>query len=411
VLGSAWLFITIVLIIFAAILRQPTLLIVAVIFFLTSGIARLWSRYSLQRVEYQRKVSSKRVFFGESITLDISVTNRKFLPLPWLHIEEEIPEELTLLKGKTFASARPDRSVLSNFLSIGWYHRMTRRYPIKCSKRGIYFFGPTTIKSGDPFGFFRTQTTLESQDQLIVYPRILALEELGIPSRHPFGDLRVRRHLFEDPVLVMTTRDYVNGDPLKHIHWKATARSQNIQSRVFEHTTSVDLALFLDTRTVADAYYWSLISPDFLETGVLAATAISSHAVKNDFKVGLYSNEYYFYSDRLIRLPPSNHPDQLKHILEALAQVKGFPALSMEKLLSKETRNLTWETTIVLITAVPTEGVISTLKRLKQAGRRVALVTIGRRAPDVKIEGLLTYQVSEEVYSRQMEALSLRQEN
>jgi uncharacterized protein (DUF58 family) len=411
VLGNAWLVITIFLIVFAAILRQPTLLIVAVIFFLTSGIARLWSRYSLQRIEYKRQVSSGRVFFGENITLDITVTNRKFLPLPWLHIEEEIPEELILLKGKTFSSAKADRSVLSNFLSIGWYHRMTRRYPFKCARRGIFFFGPTTIKSGDPFGFFRNQTTLESQDQLIVYPRILALEELGIPSRHPFGDLRVRRHLFEDPVLVMTTRDYVTGDPLKHIHWKATARSQNIQSRVFEHTTTVDMALFLDTRTVADAFYWSLISPDFLETGVLTATAISSHAVKNDYKVGLYANEYYHYSDRLIRLPPSNHPDQLKSILEALAQVKGFPAMTMEKLLSKETRNLTWETTIVLITAVPTEGLLYTLKRLQRAGRRVALVKIGKQAPAIKIEGLLTYQVSEEVYSRQMEAISLRQGN
>jgi len=409
VLGNAWLFITFILIVFAAILRQPTLLIVAVIFFLTSGIARLWSRYSLQRVEYKRLLSSSRVFFGENITVDITVTNRKFLPLPWLHIEEEIPEELTLLKGKTFSSAKPDRSILSNFLSISWYHRMTRRYPFKCARRGIFFFGPTIIKSGDPFGFFRSETTLENQDRLIVYPRILTLEELGIPSRHPFGDLRVRRHLFEDPVLVMTTRDYVTGDPRKHIPWKATARSQNIQSRVFEHTTSIDLALFLDARTVADTYYWSLISPEFLETGVLTATAISSHAVKNDYKVGLYANEYYYYSDRLIRLPPSNHPDQLKSILEALAQVRGFPALSMEKLLSMETRNLTWETTIVLITAVPTEGIVFALKRLQRAGRRVALVTIGKQKLAVKNEGLLTYQVSEEVFRKQMEAISLRQ--
>ena len=279
------------------------------------------------------------------------------------------------------------------------------------ARTGLFFFGPTNIKSGDPFGFFRNQTTLEDQDQLIVYPRILASGRTGYtlsPSVRRFAGAAppVRR-----PGAGHDHRDYVSGDPLKHIHWKATARSQNIQSRVFEHTTSVDLALFLDTRTVADTFYWSLISPDFLETGVLTATAIAAYAVKNDYKVGLYANEYYYYSDRLMRLPPSNHPDQLKSILEALAQVKGFPAMTMEKLLSKETRNLTWETTIVLITAVPTEGLLYTLKRLQRAGRRVALVKIGKQAPAIKIEGLLTYQVSEEVYSRQMEAISLRQGN
>jgi uncharacterized protein (DUF58 family) len=247
-------------------------------------------------------------------------------------------------------------------------------------KRGLFLFGPVNIKTGDPFGFFHTDIVLEEQNQLLVYPRILPLEELGIPSRHPFGDLLVRRHWFEDPVQVMTTRDYVSGDPLKNIHWKATARLQQMQSRVFERTTSVDMALFLDTRTVADTFYWSLISPDFLETAVLTATSIAAHAAKNDYKVGFYANEYYYYSDRLMKLPPSNHPDQLKEILEALAQVKGMPALKVEKLLSNETRNLSWESTIVLITAVPTEEVTGTLKYLQRAGRRVALVIIGNRS-------------------------------
>ncbi len=386
------------------------LLVVAAIFFISSGVARLWSRYSLLRLDYDRHLSTNRVFFGESVTFDMRITNRKFLPLPWLRIEEEIPEEVTLLKGKSQASAKPSRSILSSFLSLGGYHRLTRRYPIQCSKRGIFFFGPTTILGGDPFGFFRTDLTLEQTDQLLVYPRILPLDALGIPSRHPFGDIRVKKHLFQDPVQVMTTRDYVNGDPLKHIHWKATARLQQMQSRVFERTTSMDFALFLDTRTVSDSYYWSLISPDFLETAILAAASIASYSINNDYNVGFYANEYYWYSDRLIKLPPSSHPDQLKKILEALAQVKGLSTINAEQMLNKEARNLSWEATIVLITAVPTEGLISTLKHLYKAGRRVALVTIGGNFPAGNMDGLLIYQVSEDLYRKQMDSLSLRQD-
>jgi uncharacterized protein (DUF58 family) len=410
-LGSAWLIITVVLVIAAAITRQSLLLVVAVIFFLSSGIARLWSRYALQRLEYKRHLSSNQVFFGESITLDLSISNLKFLPLPWLRIEEEIPEDLTLLKGKTQASYKPGRVVISNFISLSWYHRLTRRFPVQCLKRGIYEFGPTAIHSGDPFGFFHTETTVEQTDQLLVYPRILPLEELGIPSRHPFGDLRVRRHLFEDPILVMTTRDYAAGDPLKHIHWKASARSQTMQSRVFEHTTSVDLAVFLDTRTVSDTIYWSLISPDFLETAVLTATSISADAIKKDFGVGFYSNEYYWYSDRLMKLPPSNHPDQLKNILRALAQVRGLPAMPAEQMLNREMRNLAWETTVLVITAVPTEGLLAVLKRFQQAGRKVALVQIGGGSSSIKSGGLLTYHVSEDLYRKKLESLSLRQDS
>jgi len=409
-LGSAWLFITVLLVIVAVILKQPSLLIVAAIFFLTSGIARLWSKFALQRVDYSRKLSASRVFFGETIMFDISVTNAKLLPLPWLHIEEEVPEEVTFLKGRTQVSSKPTRAILSNFLSIGWYHRIIRHYPVQCLRRGLFFFGPTELNSGDPFGFFRVSKTVEKQDQLLVYPLIISLEELGIPSRHPFGDLRVRRHLFEDPVQVMTTRDYVVGDPLKHIHWKTTARLQRLQTRVFEHTTTADMALFLDTRTTADTFFWNLLNPDYLETAVLAAAAIANHAIQNDFKVGFYANEYYYYSDRLMRLPPASHPDQLKAILEALAQVKGLPAMTMDKLLFREVRNLPWETTIVLITAVPVAELIGSLKYLQRLGRRVALIQIGSQAHSVKSDALLTYHVSEEVYRKKLEVLTLKQD-
>ena len=406
-LGGAWILITVILLITAIVLKQSPLFIVAALFFLTSGVARLWSRYSLTRLEYQRRLSSNRAFCGDRITLEISLTNRKFLPLPWVLAQEETPEGVTLLKGKVSPSHKNKRQLLSSFLSLGWYHRLTRRYPVECPKRGLYHFGPAMIASGDPFGFFRKRSVLEKAEPLLVYPRILPLEDIGIPSRHPFGDLRVKRHLFEDPVLVMTTRDYVSSDPMKYISWKATARLRRLQSRVFEHTTSMDMALFLDTRITAEAAFWSLMSPDFLETGILAAASIADHSFKEGYKLGFYANEYYYQSNHLMKLSPSSHPDQFKAILEALAQVQGMPALPIEQMLNREARQLNWEATIVMITAVPSASLLTLLKRFQRAGRRVALVVIGPGGQSAGTEGISTYHVSEEVYRRNMDSMRL----
>ena len=408
-LGGAWIFITVLLLFLAIVLKQAPLFIVAVLFFLTSGVARLWSKYSLSRVQFERKLSAKRVFWGDSITLDISVTNAKLLPLPWIMAQEEVPRGVTFLKGKLSPSYKSNREVLSNFLSLSWYHKLTRRYPVQCQKRGVFIFGPAVVSSGDPFGFFRKKIVYEKADRLLVYPKILPLEDIGIPSRHPFGDLRVKRHLFEDPVLVMTTREYVNGDPMKHIHWKSTARLQRLQSRVFEHTTTIDMALFVDTRTAADTNYWSIISSDFLETAILTAAAISNHSFKEGYKVGLYANEYYYQSEHLMKLAPSNNPDQFRSILEGLAQIQGIPALTMDKLLLREARQMPWETTIVMITAVPTLELIACLKRFKRAGRRVALVLIGPDNVPANLEGIQVYRVSEEVYRKNLESMRLVQ--
>lgn len=165
----------------------------------------------------------------------------------------------------------------------------------------------------------------------------------------------------------------------------------------------------MDTRTAADTNYWSIISPDFLETAILAAAAISNNSFTEGYKVGLYANEYYHQSEHLMKLAPSNNTDQFRNILEALAQIQGIPAMTMDKLLNREARQLPWETTIVMITAVPTLELITALKRFKRAGRRVALVLIGPDTLPGNLEGVQVYRVSEEVYRKNLESMRLVQ--
>jgi uncharacterized protein (DUF58 family) len=408
-LGKAWIVITVFLFILAVALKQPALLVVTLLFFMASGLARLWSAYAFKRLEYGLEISERRVFFGEQINLEITLTNGKFLPLPWVHLEVEIPTEVKLLKGKTYSSAKPGREALSGFFSLGWYHRIKRRYPVLCGRRGIFFFGPSRINTGDPFGFFRNASDFNEEATLLVFPRILTLTELGIPSRQPFGDIRLRRHLFEDPIQVMAIRDYVPGDPMKRIHWKATARLQKLQSRVFDHTTSMDMALFLDSRTVSYQYYWFTLISDLLETAILTATAIADHSLRNGYKVGVYANEYYWNTNHLLKLAPSDHQNQMKGILEAMAQIRGLPVMTIDNLIRQEARQISWQTTLVVITAVLTDETATVLEHFRKAGRRIALVLIGTESSDAGLEGITIYRVSEEVYRKQEAEFNLEQ--
>ena len=391
----------------AVLLGVVPLLLVALLFFLAAVVARVWVRYALERLEYDRRLSATRVFFGESITLDVRLTNRKALPLPWVQVRDEVPEGVTFLQGNPQPSHMPERAVLTNGASLSWYHRLVRHYSLQCMRRGHFTFGPATIQSGDLFGFFSREGSDEKLDHLTVYPRIVPLEDLGIPSRNPFGDLRVRRHLFEDPVRVITTRDYVPGDPLRRIHWKASARLQRLQSRVFEATTTVDLALFLDVRTV-EPPQWGR-QEHLLETAIMAVASIASHAVQQSQPIGLYANDSYRRSGRLIKLPPSDHSDQFQRVLDALAHVQGLPILEVEPLLIREGRSLPWRTTLVVVTAMPTSYLLSSLDRLRRAGRRTALVLVGEQAAGPVPGGLPVYRVSDQAYWREVESVQWRQ--
>ena len=91
--------------------------------------------------------------------------------------------------------------------------------------------------------------------RILVYPRIVPVTELGLPAQHPFGDHRSSRRLVEDPMRLMGSRDYSQGDNFRFIHWKATARQQKLQTKVFEPSATRPLAIFLNMQT-SPLYHW-----------------------------------------------------------------------------------------------------------------------------------------------------------
>ena len=290
-------------------------------------------------------------------------------------------------------------------MPVGWYHRVKRVYTIRCMKRGYFSFGPTTCKSGDYFRFRVREMEVANAANLIVYPRIVPLNKLGIPSRDPFGDLRLRRHLFQDPVRVASIREYAPGDPLKRIHWKATARVGRLQTKIFEHTTSTDLAIFFDVRTVKHPF-WGEIA-QLLETGAVAAASIANHAIDNGYRVGLYVNHPYPDSASLIRIQPSSSPEQLQRILEGLAMVAPTESIPIDRLVRQEGGTLPWVSTLVVVTAIPTPALVSALETFHRAGRPVALVLVGGDRPEFSLDGLTMYHVPAEIAWDKVDAMAV----
>jgi uncharacterized protein (DUF58 family) len=403
--GDAWFFIAVLILIISLALHQVPLALVSLLFILTGGVSRLWNKYCLHRIEYTRRLSHNQVFFGEEIVLEIEVTNRKPLPLPWLQIEDELPEKVTLLKGKA-SSSHEDRVALQNIFPIGMYHRVKRRFPIRCPQRGAFIFGPTRIRSGDLFGFFRREMQIEKLDYLLVYPRLVPLEKLGIPSQQLFGDIRLKHHLFQDPVLTAGVREYQSGDSLKRIHWKSTARLGKLQTKVYEPTTTIDISIFLDVRTLKAPLWGSIYQ--LQELGIITAASVSQHALKAGFRVGLYVNQITRFSQGMVTVPHSQHPDQLLRILEALAQLHQVETIPVVRYIRQEARGLPWGSTLVVISAQPDEKLLATLLDLKRVGRSVTLIVVGGQAPEVSTGHFPVFHVSDDVAWELVQQIGLK---
>ncbi len=404
--GDAWLVIAAIILIVSLALQQVTLALVALLFLLTGGVARLWNRYCLSRIEYGRHLSRTQIFFGEEIVYEVEIANRKPLPLPWIRIDDELPEQVTLLKGKA-VSSEEDRVTLTNIFPLSMYHRVRRRFPMKCEQRGCFAFGPTRISSGDLFGFFRRDMPVSQTDYLLVYPRLVELGKLGIPSKQLFGDIRLRSHLFQDPVLTAGVRDYQAGDSLKRIHWKSTARLGKLQTRVYEPTTTVDISIFHDVRTVRPPLWGSVTQ--LQELGIIATAAIARYALAAGFRVGLNVNQQTRFSDGMVHVPSGQHPEQLERILKALAQLHQVEAMPAARFIRREVSSIPWGSTLLVVSAQADDELVALLADLKRLGRSVALVKVGGEAPEVSPANLPVYHISDDTAWEAVQEIGLKE--
>lgn len=388
--SPAWFEMAALLVGVGLLVRQRALFVLAACLLTVIPIAWWWKRLSLHRLEYERRFDKRRAFPGETVAMTVRVTNRKFLPLSWLETSDEIPIVLPLVHGVLTPTHLPEIGRLDAALSLRWYERVSRRYELKCLARGIYMLGPVHLRSGDIFTLFEVQESHNNRDRLVVYPRIWPLEELGLPSKDPFGERKAYHRLLEDPLRTIGIRDHHPEDSLRHIHWKATAHRGELQVRVFEPTTTFSLVILLNVSTLER--HWQGVIPELFERAIGVAGSLATWAVGQRYKVGLVVNGSIPLSDQPIRVPPGRSPGQLAAILEALAAVTSFATSSIQELLRRESPRLPWGATLVVVTAIVTDELAAMILRLREAGRRMALVSLADESPP-QLDGVTTYHL------------------
>jgi uncharacterized protein (DUF58 family) len=376
--GLAFLFIL------SLVMGQGLLALLCTLLLLTAGLARLWERWSLVRVSYLREMSHPRAFVGDEVELAIRVANRKPLPLAHLDIRDQIPAGLQVL-GHDLRIDNDGRQLLHRSTSMRWYEALTWRYQVRCLARGAYRFGPAQIESGDPFGFYRTTRAETQRTSLVVYPQLLPLEELGLPPRHPLGELRAHQ-LIRDPLRTIGVRDYHPDDPLKDVHWTATARTGTLQTRIYEPTTAREVAIFLDLDSFE--HYWEGIDEEQVERLISAAATIAQAGLNDGYAVGLYVNGAPAEYEQLVRLPPGRSPAQLEQIMETLARLTPISITPMARLLRAATGSLPWGATLLLISAIAPDSTRAALLRQRERGRDVAWLFLGDGQPP-RVPGVL----------------------
>lgn len=367
------------LIAISALMRTPMVALLGALVIVVGVLLRVWWDNALKNLTFERTFSQSRAFFGDEVTMHLSATNAKPLPLTRVDVTEQTSPLVNVRDHNLYRSADSNNLHLQSLFSLGMYERVSHRYVLDCTHRGWQMFGPTKLVVNDPLGINQRTMEAKHRNGVLVYPRMVPMSNFIVPARQPLGDRKPSTPLVEDPMRISGVRQYVAGDSPRRIHWLATARTGEMQTRLFEPSAEPVAAIFLDTITFS--HLWEGQNSDRLELSIVLAASMARQMIDARHQVGLYVNAPTGEKSRSVHISPGRRGGQLQKILEHLAMLQPAFGDRIERMIGRELSKLPWGATVVIITSHVTADFQRSLLRMARSGgaKRFVLVAIGEK--------------------------------
>jgi len=359
----------------------PLLILVLLVAFLTANdslfylayvvigigaVSQLWMQRALAGVRVQRLFPA-HAFDGEQVTAEIRVSNHGRWPLLWLRLHESLPLDLHIPNFE------------HRIVSLAPGERASFGYSLRCRRRGYYRLGPLKLETGDLLQLTRNKESMVAPEPFIVYPRVVPLRQLGLPSQLPFGDLPSRQRMFKDPSRFFGVRAYAPGDSQRQIHWKSSARTGQWLVKRFQPAIALNTLVLLD---MSEQAYDARNRYTSGELGVVIAASVAAHLVERRQEVGLalLGRDPVTGWDGLQVIPPANGREHLIRLLEALARIEIGVTPGLAAQLAPAASGLGWGSTVILISPRESEHLVPALLQLRRQGLHIVFIATDPQA-------------------------------
>ena len=363
-MGSSFVVFVIFLFFLAALTRESFVFFLLYLVVLSFLLGRWWIDQVQKSILISRKFVQK-AFPGEKITVHLEIKNKSWLPAVWVKIRDFFPVDV---------AASPS---FQRVTSLGPRKNQEMEYELSTHKRGYYRIGPSQVTSGDLLGLVDDRIREGSSEYLTVYPKVISLPGLKIPSRSPMGNIKHIQPIFEDPSRPLGKRDYQSGDLTRRIDWKASASAGKLQVKTYEPSIALAVYIYLNLNNPDYAFRTRF---DATELAITTAASIATRVVDLKQSVGLMTNgDDPFLGVRISppAIPPRKGRSHLMRILETLARVKSDETSIFISLINSNRSNLSWGTTIIVITGAADKELFSEIFQARKTGLNRLLIICG----------------------------------
>lgn len=335
----------------------------------------LETRRDISKLRIERRISTERAFTNQDVSFHHSVVSSKRLKLTLLG-QIEVGSSLTynLFERDVFVGSEPVRiDVKTSFPT-----------------RGRKVLKDLCCYYEHPLGLFKIWARFNTPQELLVLPRLMPLEFFPSRLREPLPGRRSDFKLFEDPLRIKGLREYSN-DPIKKVHWKASAKFGKLLVKEYDHTAMSRTFLFIDLNMAREIFarnVWAQIRTSYEEEAVRAATAILYWLSQGNDTICMS-----IVGKQVLEMDWASQDGWVRAV-EMLALAEGAedgPQLS--EVLFSQVPKLTFTSTVVVLSMYLTDSILPVLLETRARCARVMVFLIPYGYRDPKYRAGRTYEM------------------
>jgi len=334
-------------------------LLISLLLLISWILAYVSVRLAEKSVKVTHGLSGTKVNRGDVVGMEVAVSHKSILPIAPVALKMRQTSNTPAATIHLTHLGRRKQKVVHKFAA---------------EHVGAMLPGVDSFTVADVFGYFKKEHTPDMRGQeLLVLPVPFDVEPLTFAA----GDLGVEtmKRALEDPSSPSDFRMYQPGDPLKRIHWKMSARKQEIMIRQFEEPALPDALVLMDA---SPPYVPAGIDPakaPYLRDAVLeTAASVASCQIRQDNPVRMP-----LVGDRPMEY---NGHMGLPILLEELARCTFKETERFERVLLMQMGELRKTGAVVIITTRLGSTLVDLIGRMKRMGPNVRLYLITFSAED-----------------------------
>lgn len=229
---------------FIALLKQVNATMLFVSLLVCPLFISLWlSRRTLRQLAVKRSVPS-RIHAGDTFVTQLELDNPREKTSAWGVIVED---DIEVVESGT-GNEQPHHKPAVYFDYVRSLDSKRKSYVGRLPERGRYRFGKITLSTRFPCGFFRSSVELNVENEMVVLPKIGALAAGWMTRQHDASETMLHRRHRPSRVTgeFLGVRNWQHGDTKRWIHWRASARHDQLVVKQYEQHQNHDAAILLD---------------------------------------------------------------------------------------------------------------------------------------------------------------------